>query len=59
MPAKREVITNRGASRYIRRDEKGRFTTYQVDAGPSAAADRKAEAVVPKGQGDHSDPKRS
>ncbi|MGE0059623.1 MAG: hypothetical protein AB7P33_08630 [Dehalococcoidia bacterium] len=61
MATKREMITSRGASRYIRRDEKGRFTTDQVDKGASLAADRRQQAktTVPKGQGDKGDQKRS
>ena len=61
MAAKRELLTTRGASRYIRRDEKGRFTTDQVDTGASLPADRrsKAKTVTPKGQGDRGDRKRA
>ena len=61
MASKRELITSRGNSRYIRRDEKGRFTTDQVDVGSSLSADRrqKAKTVAPKGQGDRGDRKRS
>jgi hypothetical protein len=61
MATKRELITSRGASRYIRRDDKGRFTTEQVDTGSSLAADRrvKAKTVVSKGQGDRGDQKRT
>jgi hypothetical protein len=61
MASKRELLTSRGASRYIRRDEKGRFTTDQVDKGPSLASDRRVQAktVVPKGQGNRGDQKRS
>ncbi len=60
MATKREMITSRGASRYIRRDEKGRFTTDQVDKGASLVADRRqtAKTVVPKGQGDRGDQKK-
>jgi hypothetical protein len=60
MASKRELITTRGVSRYIRRDEKGRFTTEQVDVGRSLPADRRVQArtVVPKGQGDRGDQKR-
>jgi hypothetical protein len=61
MASKRELLTSRGASRYIRRDEKGRFTTDQVDKGPSLASDRRVQSktVVPKGQGNRGDQKRS
>ena len=60
MAVKRELITSRGNSRYIRRDERGRFTTDQVDVGASLAADRrqKAKTTVSKGMGDRGDQKR-
>jgi len=60
MPSKREMNTSRGNSRYIRRDERGRFTTEQVNVGDSLTADRRTQAktVVPKGQGDRGDQKR-
>lgn len=46
-----------GGSRYIRRDEHGRFTTDQVSVGRSLKADRrqKAEHAAPKGQKDRGD----
>jgi len=46
-----------GGSRYIRRDERGRFTTDQVDVGRSLAADRrrKAKHTAPKGMKDRGD----
>jgi hypothetical protein len=46
-----------GGSRYIRRDEQGRFTSDQVDVGRSQAADqrRKAKNSAPKGQKDRGD----
>lgn len=46
-----------GGSRYIRRDERGRFTSYQVDAGRAVAADRRrhAEHEAPKGMKDRGD----
>ena len=51
---------NSGDKRYIRRDEKGQFTSDQVDMGRSLAQDRKqkAKTIVPKGQGDRGDQKR-
>jgi hypothetical protein len=58
---KRELIDTMpgkpGGSRYIRRDEQGRFTSEQVDVGRSQAADRrqKAEHKAPKGQKDRGD----
>jgi len=46
-----------GDSRYIRRDEQGRFTSDQVDVGRSLAADRRQHAKhsAPKGQKDRGD----
>jgi len=47
----------KGTKRYIRRDEKGRFTTTQVEVGRSLTQDRrqKAQTVVKAGQGDRGD----
>ena len=59
---KREVIEpHKGDKRYARRDEQGQLTQDQVAVGKSLSADRrtKAKTVVPKGQGDHGDQKRS
>jgi len=55
--AKREVLPTGSGSRYIRRDERGRFTSNQVDAGASQSADqrRQARATVSKGDGDRGD----
>ena len=61
MPNKRELINpNPGDKRYIRRDERGRFTTDQVDVGRSLSADarRQAKGIAPKGQGDQGDERR-
>lgn len=61
MSSKRERITPaKGASRYVRRDAQGRFTSDQVGLGPSQAADRrsKAKRVVPPGQGDRGDQRK-
>ena len=46
-----------GGSRFIRRDEKGRFTSYQVDSGRAVAADRRrhAKRSAPKGMKDRGD----
>jgi hypothetical protein len=59
MPS-RERIEHKSNSTYIRRDERGRFTSAQVDVGRSLSADRrsKAKTVVPKGQGDRGDQAR-
>uniref|UniRef100_Q01R91 Uncharacterized protein n=1 Tax=Solibacter usitatus (strain Ellin6076) TaxID=234267 RepID=Q01R91_SOLUE len=59
---KREVIQPHGNDkRYIRRDKEGQFTSQQVNAGKSLSADRrsKSKTIVPKGQGDRGDQKRS
>ena len=61
MAIKREMITpHPGDKRYIRRDERGRFTSEQVDVGRSLAQDRRqaAERIVPPGQGDRGDQKK-
>ena len=58
---KRETITpNEGDTRYVRRDENGRFTTDQVDRGRSLAADNdhKAKGPNPGGAGDRGDGKK-
>jgi len=55
--AKRETIQTRNGKRYIRRDDRGRFTTDQVDVGRSSAADQRRHSgtVPPRGQGDRGD----
>jgi hypothetical protein len=56
--SKREKITpHKGDSRYIRRDERGRFTSDQSDVGRSLAADRRQHAKhhAPKEQKDRGD----
>jgi len=59
MPQQRERIDTAATSRFIRRDERGRFKT-STDVGQSLASDRRQHAknVVPKGQGDRGDQKR-
>ena len=54
---KRELISHDEDKRYIRRDEKGRFTEDQVDVGRSLAADQRQEAKtrVKPGHGDRGD----
>jgi hypothetical protein len=37
----RELIDTGSDKRYVRRDERGRFTSDQVDVGRSSAADRR------------------
>lgn len=46
-----------GGSRFVRRDEKGQFTTSQVSAGRSVAQDKRivAKNKAPKGQKDRGD----
>lgn len=46
-----------GGSRYVRRDENGRFTSDQVSVGKSLAADRRqtAKTKAPKGMKDRGD----
>jgi hypothetical protein len=48
---------HKGDKRYVRRDEKGQFTSRQTDVGRSLAADRrsKAKIIVKKGEGDRGD----
>ena len=54
---KRETVAPHGAKRYIRRDEKGQFTSDQTDVGKSLAADRRQHAKhkAKPGQGDRGD----
>jgi hypothetical protein len=56
MASKRELIEPKGDKRYVRRDERGRFTESD-NVGRSLAADRrqKAKTVAKKGQGDKGD----
>jgi hypothetical protein len=56
----RERIEQKNSQSFIRRDERGRFTSDQVDVGRSLTADRRTRAkrVVPKGQGDRGDQAR-
>lgn len=55
---KRELIEpNKGDKRFVRRDERGRFTEDQVDVGRSLAADRRqhAKTRARPGEGDKGD----
>jgi hypothetical protein len=54
---KRELVEQGSGNRFVRRDERGRFTTDQSEVGRSLTMDRrtKAETTVPKGQGDRGD----
>ena len=55
----RELIDTQTDKRYVRRDERGRFTDSD-DVGRSSAQDqrRDAETVTRKGQGDRGDRQR-
>jgi hypothetical protein len=58
----RELIEpHEGDRRYVRRDDRGRFTAEQGDVGRSLSADRRrhAKTVAPEGHGDRGDQKRS
>ncbi len=57
MTAKRELIDTGTSKRYIRRDDRGRFTHDQVDVGKSPAADQRqtARTESKRGQGDRGD----
>ena len=57
----RQVVEpHKGDKRYVRR-KAGKFTSKQVSAGRSLAADRrsKAKRIVKKGEGDRGDQRRS
>lgn len=57
MARDRERIDTGRDVRYIRRDERGRFTADQVDVGRASASDRRRQAQHPSrpGQGDRGD----
>lgn len=58
MSRERELIEpHEGDKRYVRRDERGRFTEDQVDVGRSLAADRRQHAKTRSrsGHGDEGD----
>jgi hypothetical protein len=59
MPRQRERINTGTDTRFVRRDERGRFEESD-DAGRSLKADRRehAKTVVAKGQGDRGDQKK-
>jgi hypothetical protein len=61
MPAKkRESIDTGTDKRYIRRDDRGRFTTDQVDVSRSSAADQRHQSntAAKPGQGEKGDRRR-
>lgn len=58
MPNKRELIEpHPGDKRYVRRDDKGRFTDDQVDVSRSLGKDVRQHTAKPNpgGQGDRGD----
>ncbi len=57
MAAKRERIDTGPDKRFVRRDERGRFTTDQSAVARSLSTDRRREAQhpAPPGQGDRGD----
>jgi len=61
MPSREVIQPRKGDKRYARRDQQGQFTDNQAIVGKSLTADRrsKAKTVVPNGQGDRGDQKRS
>jgi len=60
MPQQRERIDTGTDKRFVRRDVQGRFKE-STEVGRSLATDRRkpAKTVVPKGQGDRGDQKKS
>lgn len=54
---KREKIETGTDTRYVRRDDEGKFTDDQVDVGRSAAADQRQDAkkASTPGNGDKGD----
>jgi hypothetical protein len=54
---KRELVKQGSGKRFVRRDERGRFTADQSEVGRSLTVDRrtKAKTIVAKGQGDRGD----
>ena len=57
MPGKRELIDTGTTKRYVRRDDRGRFTTDQVEVGGSHGSDQRQRAknTAKPGQGDRGD----
>jgi hypothetical protein len=60
MPERERIDTGRG-QRYVRRDERGRFTSDQTDVGRSSATDQRTRSRTEprRGHGDEGDRKRS
>jgi len=61
MPGRERIKPNKDDARFVRRDERGRFTASQDDVGRSLAADRRqpAKSKVAAGQGDKGDQKKN
>jgi hypothetical protein len=62
MPAKKREFLDTGTDkRYVRRDDRGRFTKDQVNVGKSLSDDRRqhARTVSKPGQGDRDDRPRA
>jgi hypothetical protein len=57
MRKREEIQPNPGDKRYVRRDEKGQFTSDQTDVGRSLAADQRqhSKTASKKGMGDRGD----
>jgi hypothetical protein len=57
MDVKRQRIDTGSGKRFVRRDERGRFTSDQSEVGRSLATDRRREGQhpTPPGQGDRGD----
>jgi len=57
MTKREKIEPNPDDTRYVRRDDKGRFTDDQVDVGRSLSQDVKkhAKRKVSKGEGDKGD----
>jgi hypothetical protein len=61
MPAKKRELSDTGTDkRYVRRDDRGRFTKDQVDVGRSSATDQRQHSATDpgRGQGDKGDRKK-
>lgn len=57
MTKREKIEPNNGDSRYVRRDEEGKFTDDQTNVGKSSAADQRQDSSTPSkpGQGDRGD----
>jgi hypothetical protein len=54
---KRELVDTGRSKQYVRRDDRGRFTSDQTDVGRSSAADQRQHSKTPakRSQGDRGD----